>query len=82
MAAGDDDQSSWIFSPVAPARICSTSEPGVAALPLPKLPKLSGMSAIASSMRWMLKTPGHSMPTVFGPEPPPITVVKPAFWYS
>lgn len=79
MAAGEDDQSSWILSPVAPARICSTSEPGVAALPLPKL---RGMSAIASSMRWMLKTPGHSMPTVLGLEPPPITVVKPAFWYS
>ena len=49
---------------------------------MPKFPKLSGKSAIASSIRWRFQAPGHSIPTVLGPEPPPITVVTPADWYS
>ena len=77
MVAGVVPQSSWSFSPMAPPSACSTSTRGFELFPFPSCPMLTGMPAKASIIRWRLNAPGASMPTVFGPVPPPIMVVIP-----
>ncbi len=42
ITAGIAPQSSWIFRPIAPARICSLSGATDEAEPLPRKPKFSG----------------------------------------
>ncbi len=81
MAAGVLPQSSWSFSPMAPATICSSSGSGRDVLPLPRKPRLTGMPSAASSMRCRPQLPGVQVVAfvpVAGPEPPPIRVVIPA----
>src|SRR5215831_18604833 len=58
MAAGVVPQSSWSFSPMAPAAICSRNGSGAEALPLPRNPRLMGKASAASSMRWIDHSPG------------------------
>ena len=80
MAAGVAPQSSWILSPAAPARICSTTDSGIDALPLPSSPMLTGRVSADWSIRAMFQAPGvHVVPLVpsAGPVPPPKSVVTP-----
>ena len=73
-------QSSWIFSPMAPARIWAFRGPGTAACPLPRRPMFTGASEVASIMRWMCHSPGVMVVALVpsaGPVPPPMKVVVP-----
>ena len=75
-----DPQSSWTFSPIAPARICSASGSTAEACPLPNRPMLMGSPSAACSIRWMCHLPGVTVVALVpsaGPVPPPIIVVTP-----
>ena len=80
IVAGVVPQSSCSFSPIAPARICSSSAAGVAAFPLPRNPRFIGRPCVASIMRCRFHRPGVQVvarvPSA-GPVPPPIIVVTP-----
>ena len=80
MAAGVVPQSSCSFRPQAPPTTCSISASGLAALPLPKKPTLTGSPSAACSMRARCQGPGvqvvASVPSA-GPVPPPSMVVMP-----
>ena len=80
MAAGVVPQSSCSFSPMAPARSCSSSASGRLALPLPRNPKFIGRLSAAFSMCAMCQGPGVqvvALVPVAGPVPPPSMVVTP-----
>ncbi len=80
IAAGVVPQSSCSFSPRQPARICSTSDSGRLAFPLPRKPRFIGSASAACSMRATFHGPGVQVVAVVpaaGPVPPPIIVVTP-----
>src|SRR5258705_407864 len=58
MAAGVVPQSSWSFSPTAPAFTCSLRGSGRLALPLPKKPRFMGNASAAESIEWICQCPG------------------------
>ena len=73
-------QSSWIFSPIAPARICSAMGWIAEPWPLPSSPKFMGKCSKERSMPWMFHAPGVIVVALVdspGPVPPPIMVVMP-----
>ena len=80
MDEGVAPQSSWIFSPIAPARICSAMGEMDEPWPLPSSPKFMGNSSKERSMLWMFHSPGVMVVALedsLGPVPPPIMVVIP-----
>ena len=75
MTASVVPQSSWSFSPQAPASIISTSGFARLPLPLPRMPTLIGSPSNAWSIRMMFQAPGVQVVAhvpVAEPVPPPI----------
>ena len=65
---------------MAPALICSSSESGKLALPLPRKPKFMGKLSAACNILPRCQAPGVqvvALVPVAGPVPPPIMVVTP-----
>jgi hypothetical protein len=80
MAAGVEPQSSCSFSPIAPARICSSIPSGIEVLPLPRKPKFMDRLSVACSISSTWRMPGVqvvALVPVAGPVPPPMKVVTP-----
>ena len=82
MTAGDAPQSSWIFSPIAPAFICSAKGLSSEQFPFPKNPRFMGYSSAALSIISRFQGPGVQVVALVpsaGPVPPPIIVVTPEY---
>jgi len=65
---------------MAPASICSSSDAGKLALPLPRKPRFIGKASAACIMRARCQGPGVqvvALVPVAGPVPPPMNVVTP-----
>ncbi len=80
MTAGVAPQSSCTLSPHAPATTCSLSASGRLPLPLPMIPRLTGMVSAAWRSLPMLYGPGVQVVPLEpseGPVPPPMRVVMP-----
>ncbi len=80
ITAGVAPQSSWIFRPAAPARICSRNGSAVEPLPLPRYAMLTGNASAASIIRERWNAPGEQVVALVpsaGPVPPPTMVVTP-----